>query len=106
MWVHICVYVNTSDILSLIHREQWRGGNVLISEMGRRFLLDWCSCDKSPSIAALLKLADEMAFYTERHNIGKLNLLINIALFIILFFLTRYFAGKYTSCVYFCLLML
>lgn len=62
--------------------------------------------DKSPPIAALLKLADEMAFHTERHNTGKLNLLINIALFIILFFPTRYFAGKYTSCVYFCLLML
>lgn len=75
-------------------------------ETGRGFLLYWYSCDKSPPIAALLKLADEMAFHTERHNIGKLNLLINMALFIIFFFLTRYFAGKYTSCVYFCLLVL
>lgn len=61
---------------------------------GKRIFTVFYSCDKSPSIAALLKLADKMAFRTERHNTGKLNLLINIALLIILFFLTRYFAGK------------
>lgn len=75
-------------------------------EMRIEFLQYWYSCDKSSYIAALLKLADEIAFPIERHRTGKLNLLINMVLVIILFFLTRYFAGKYTSCVYFCLLML
>lgn len=70
------------------------------------FLLYWYSRDKSFYIAVLLKLADEIAFCIERYNTGKLNLLINMVLVIILFFLNRYFAGKYTSCVYFCLLTL
>lgn len=55
------------------------------------FLLYWYSGDKSSSIAVLLKLADEIAFPIERHNIGKWNLLINVVLVVGLFFLSRSF---------------
>lgn len=56
-------------------------------EMRTGFWLYWYSCDKSFYTAALLKLAVETAFCIKRYNIRKLNVLINTALLLILFFL-------------------